>query len=59
MSSGLKGDMEMQLKTQGVATYKVDDGEVFVFSTETLQKLLDKSKDSGHAIVFVKTRELV
>jgi hypothetical protein len=56
MSSGLSEDIEMQLKTQGVASYKVDDGEVFVFPTATLEKLLEASKKEGKVIVFVKTR---
>lgn len=56
--SDLTEDIEYQLKAQGVASYKVDDGEVFVFSTAVLEKLLEQSKDKGRVIVFVKTREV-
>jgi hypothetical protein len=56
VSSGLGEDIEVQLKTQGVASYKVDDGEVFVFSTAILEKMLEQSRDQGKVIVFVKTR---
>lgn len=56
MSDGLGADIEMQLKQQGVASYKVDDGEVFVFSTAMLEKMLETSREQGKVIVFVKTR---
>jgi len=55
--SDIADDVEYQLKTQGVASYRVSDGEVFVFSTATLEKLLEQSRTAGKVIVFVKTRE--
>lgn len=56
--SDLIQDVELQIQQQGVASYKVSDGEVFVFTTATLEKLLQVSQKSeqGRAIVFVKTR---
>jgi hypothetical protein len=56
--SDIENDMEFQISQQGVATYKVKDGEVFVFTTEMLEDLLAKSIESGvgKALVFVKSR---
>lgn len=56
MSDGLGDDIAVQLENQGVASYKVDDGEVFVFSTAILEKMLEQSRAQGKVIVFVKTR---
>ena len=56
MSTGIGYDIEMQIENQGVASYKVDDGEVFVFTTKLLEKMLEQSKAEGKIIVFVKTR---
>jgi hypothetical protein len=57
-SSGLGDDVVEQLKMQGVASYKVKDGEVFVFSREMLTHLLAKAQESGKVVLFVKTREI-
>lgn len=54
-------DIEFQIQQQGAASYKVEDGEVFVFTVATLEKLLCKAHESGkgQCIVFVKTHEVV
>ena len=54
--SDLHDDIEVQIESQGVASYKVDDGEVFVFTTQLLEKMLEQSKAQGRVIIFVKTR---
>jgi hypothetical protein len=56
MIDPIVADSEYQLETQGIATYKVSDGEVFVFSTALLEKLLKQSQAQGKVIVFVKAR---
>ena len=56
MSDDINQDVEAQLQAQGVAAYKVSDGEVFVFTKETLQGLLEASQESGRVILFIKTR---
>jgi hypothetical protein len=56
MTIPIVADSEYQLDTQGVATYKVSDGEVFVFTTALLEKLLEQSRGRGKVIVFVKAR---
>lgn len=56
MSDGLGDDIEVQIENQGVASYKVDDGEVFVFTTKLLEKMLETSRKEGKVIIFVKTR---
>jgi hypothetical protein len=53
------GDEVMeQIKQQGTASFKVADGEIFVFTTKTLETLLARSIESGDGkvLVFVKTR---
>lgn len=45
--------IEDQLQRQGVASFRVDDGHVFVFTTETLEQLLKDAED-GRILVFVK-----
>ncbi len=54
-------DVEFQIKQQGVASYKMVDGEVFVLTTATLERLLTKAIESGkgRCVLFVKTREVV
>lgn len=54
--SGLADDIELQIQQQGLASYKVDDGEVFVFTTAILEKMLETSRKEGKVIVFIKTR---
>jgi hypothetical protein len=56
MTDALAEDIKMQIETQGVASYKVSDGEVFVFTSALLEKLLEKSREQGRVVVFVKTR---
>lgn len=56
MSEGLGDDVAVQLESQGVASYKATDGEVFVFTTAILEKMLETSRKEGKVIVFVKTR---
>ena len=55
----LSEDVELQINQQGVASYKVSDGEVFVFTTAILEKLLKASNKDGQVAVFVKTRAVV
>lgn len=45
-----------QIKAQGCGVVRVEDGQVFVFTTDLLEKLLAASIESGEgmAIVFVK-----
>ncbi len=47
---------EAQLEAQGVACYRVSDGQVFVFSEAVLAELLTKARESGtgKAILFVR-----
>ena len=51
----LSENLEEQLRMQGVASYRVDDGEVFVFTKETLETLLESARERGRVIVFVQT----
>lgn len=53
---GIVEDSYEQIEQQGTACYKVDDGEVFMFTTATLEKLLARSQETGKVIVFIKTR---
>lgn len=46
-------------KHQGVSVASVSDGWIFSFTAETLQALLDKAKETGMAIVFVKSTQEV
>ena len=48
-------DFKYKLDTQGVASYKVSDGTVWGFSTKMLESLLEKSRETGKVVVFVKT----
>jgi hypothetical protein len=57
--NGLTEDMDFQIESQGVATYKVKDGEVFVFSVAMLEKLYKAAQETGKAVVFVKSRMVV
>jgi hypothetical protein len=60
MSDGKQADLgevfDMQMQSQAVGVVTVDDGTVFLFSTEVLEALLTKSIESGQgkAMVFVK-----
>ncbi len=56
MSDDVNEDVEAQIEVQGMAAYKVSDGEVFVFTTEILAGFLEASQESGRVIVFIKTR---
>lgn len=49
--------LHSQCKVHGVAAVKVDDGEMFMFSRETIELLKSKMDESGQemAIIFVKT----
>ena len=51
------GDIiDFQLQQQGTASFSVKDGQVFVFTTATLESLLAAAMASGEgkAIVFVR-----
>ncbi len=52
----LKEIVEAQIQQQGVATFQASDGQVFVFTTATLELLLARAIESGEgrAVVFVK-----
>lgn len=54
--SDLGDVVDSQIAQQGTACIRVKDGQVFVFTTATLEALLLKSIESGtgKAIVFVK-----
>jgi len=56
MSDDINQDVEAQIEAQGMAAYKVSDGEVFVFTKEILASFLEASQESGRVIVFIKTR---
>jgi thiamine phosphate synthase YjbQ (UPF0047 family) len=43
-----------QVERQGVGCVRVEDGHVFVFTSEALEKLLEQSEEHGKVIVFVK-----
>ena len=48
--------VDQQIEQQGTASFKVKDGQVFVFTTSTLEALLAASiENGGKAIVFVKS----
>ncbi len=53
------GDIEdlidLQIRQQGVATIKVSDGEVFVFTEDTLRKLLANAaaNEERRVVVFI------
>ncbi len=49
--------LDAQCQVHGVASAKVLDGEVFLFSAERLERLLDAARASSEkrALVFVKT----
>jgi tRNA A37 threonylcarbamoyladenosine synthetase subunit TsaC/SUA5/YrdC len=51
-------DAVTQIKQQGAASYQVKDGQVFIFTTKTLEALLAAAIESGtgKAMVFVKGR---
>jgi hypothetical protein len=44
-----------RIRQQGYAAIKVKDGEMFFFTTDTLEKLLAKSKENpdGRVAVFI------
>lgn len=52
---GINENIEAQIESQGMAAYKVTDGEVFVFTTKTLETFLESSKKTGRLVVFIKT----
>jgi hypothetical protein len=56
--SDIADDADFQIQQQGLASYKTSDGEVFVFTTETLEVLLAKSIESGvgKVLVVMKSR---
>lgn len=57
---GLPDDVEQQIQMQGVAAYKVSDGEVFVFTAQLLEQLLEKAKEGdGRTVVFIQSRQTV
>lgn len=49
--------MEAQVQVHGVASIKVKDGEIFMFSREIVEKLMAQMKDTDQdrVLVFVKT----
>jgi hypothetical protein len=49
--------IDTQIQAQGVACFKVSDGQVFIFTIDTLERLLAgaKSHPSQVAKVFVKS----
>lgn len=49
--------MEAQLAAQGVASVRVRDGQIFLFSRDFCQKMLEKMDKAGtdRAVVFVKS----
>lgn len=53
---GLAADIEDRLKRQGAASYAMNDGQMFVFTREILERLLVAAIESGanRAAVFVK-----
>lgn len=56
MTTDLGEEVAMQIEQQGVASFKVDDGEVFIFTKETLEKLVVAAEKEGKVVLFVKTR---
>ncbi len=59
MADDLQEDISMQLDTQGLACYRVNDGQVFLFTKRVLLKLLETAEKSDHAVLFVKSRPSV
>lgn len=55
--SDIVKNIEGQIEQQGVALFKVKDGEVLVLTTSSLEKLLEISKThpDGRVIVFIKS----
>ncbi len=47
--------MEAQLQHQGVGCVRVSDGHVFTFTSATLEAMVEKARESGKVIVFVRT----
>lgn len=56
MDVDIPQEVEDQIERQGVAAFRVKDGEVLVFTRKTLTKLLKASENAERAIVFVKHR---
>jgi hypothetical protein len=56
MTDDIAADVEAQIEAQGMAAYKVSDGEVFVFTTKTLESFTEASQKTGRVVVFIKTR---
>lgn len=50
------GDVaDAQIEQQGVASFRCEDGQVFVFTIATLERLLVAAHENGgKALVFVK-----
>lgn len=48
-------NVEDQIERQGMAAYKVEDGEVFVFTKAILATLLKNAAKTGRVILFMKT----
>lgn len=54
----IAGFMNELVQRQGVACTTTDDGHVIMFSTATLEGLLEKSKASGKAVIFIKRQDM-
>jgi len=55
-SDALHEDIKLQLDSQGLACYRVKDGQIFLFTRAVLLKLLEKTEKADHAVLFVKSR---
>ncbi len=54
-TAALGQSVEEQIASQGTASFRVKDGQVFVFTTKTLEVLLAKSLEGdGRVVIFVK-----
>ena len=47
--------LETQVESQGVACLTVSDGHVMMFPLETLERLVERAREKGKAIIFIKT----
>lgn len=46
--------IDAQLSIHGVSCITVQDGHVLTFTTATLERLLERSREAGRVVVFVQ-----
>lgn len=51
--AGLAAALDQHLSSHGAVSFKVKNGEVFIFTTEKLESILESSRKKDRVMIFV------